>query len=803
MSMELSKKEEVVTLETVEKPELSVLEAEKNDQEFASEILSKIENEMSAEPVSQIEIQKIDSSVELANPAMKEEIQKELDLENKLDQLNNEAKIAGGDAKSKISETTGLDKENKQELQKFSKRYSAFYRDQIAGKIKNLRFQNQTKIKEKPLEIEALKLSIDDERSSSEKIKSEKLGEQEIQKDLEEKRVKLNLEIQELKDGLNKRKNSLIYKIQEKFISNKFNEETFEILKSERMTKYNIKNKIYQKDFGIYQDIKIKEGDLELINKNIEFKKQKLEEQDILLEKLKVSIEDKYKSINEAEKVIESDSEIKEIEKNISDFYTEISKQKEIIENEKKERSVSEISKEKNVLFCHAIPLHVETGDSSFSQNNTLIKTNEFSVEEKIKMILGVEPTISVSTINKENQTLARGFGLILNEGQVLSAYAGDAGTLLDKGIYNRRSKYDRELETSVIQKDIENNLNFAINHLQKRDQKTNSSVETMHQGWNELVIENPQVAGLFFQKDNQGNAPSDFARAKLVSEQLNLPLYILDKEKTYQIDKKTNELKEISKEDIFTFSKSFSKNERKDLVEEMIDKETFNVKKENIYQFNGYNVGKAYYKFMKKVDAGERVSIQQIGDNKNLNEGDEIVHLFDQTYAIRKIELTEKQWELFGNQNWENSGGYYKTGDESDYNFNTKFGGQLVWEPHSKFAMDAGDSISSYINKIEKELEKNKKSEEEIKKGGHGDIQWVSTQRRSVNSILLGFAEECQKNNDIKNYEKALSILGKFGNPKEYENFVDKRIGQDGKFKYLNEDIPVEVRNKLKDLKK
>jgi len=110
MNMEFSKKEEVAILEKNEKSRISTMEAEKSDQEFASEILSRIENEINSESSSQVEVQKIEDSISLINLATNEEIKKELDLENKLGDLDTEAKNVGEEAKSKISEITGFSK---------------------------------------------------------------------------------------------------------------------------------------------------------------------------------------------------------------------------------------------------------------------------------------------------------------------------------------------------------------------------------------------------------------------------------------------------------------------------------------------------------------------------------------------------------------------------------------------------------------------------------------------------------------------------------------------------------------------
>jgi hypothetical protein len=225
-------------------------------------------------------------------------------------------------------------------------------------------------------------------------------------------------------------------------------------------------------------------------------------------------------------------------------------------------------------------------GDVSFSQNNKLVDTHKMGPEEKLKIILGTEPTISVSTIDKEHQVLAGDFGVILKGGDVLAGYNKDAGVALGSNIYDRKSKYDRNLNTSTIQNDIVSNIDRSINSKEK-------------DGWNELVVENPKVAGLFYQI-NVNKSGNTFAAlgtsmnyAYEISKNLNLPLYILDGDKISKLDETAKELKEVNMNDVLESGRDISNNEKKDYIEEMIDKEAFKGKRENIHYFNAYNNGK------------------------------------------------------------------------------------------------------------------------------------------------------------------------------------------------------------------
>ena len=92
------------TIEMQGEPEVAVLEQEKNSQEFADKISSKIEQDFKSIPDDKEEIKKVETSIRLENQSIKDEIKNELDLDNKLGTLDSEATIAKEETKSKISE---------------------------------------------------------------------------------------------------------------------------------------------------------------------------------------------------------------------------------------------------------------------------------------------------------------------------------------------------------------------------------------------------------------------------------------------------------------------------------------------------------------------------------------------------------------------------------------------------------------------------------------------------------------------------------------------------------------------------
>ena len=99
-----------------------------------------------------------------------------------------------------------------------------------------------------------------------------------------------------------------------------------------------------------------------------------------------------------------------------------------------------------------------------------------------------------------------------------------------------------------------------------------------------------------------------------------------------------------------------------------------------------------------------------------------------------------------------------------------------------------------------EREFERLDKQSYECKKKGK-NLGEIPIRKKSVNFILYGFGEECKKAGDLENFERIKKIIEKFGNLNECENFVMKRSGKDGEFQTLEEDIPIEIRKKIKEL--
>lgn len=179
-----------------------------------------------------------------------------------------------------------------------------------------------------------------------------------------------------------------------------------------------------------------------------------------------------------AKQIIEARNSGQDVEAVRSEFYDKTASEKENFELQEKERSVAEIMKEKDMVIVHGISLR----NNDAMDNNMVINSKKINFEESCELIMGLEPTLSTSipSPDRGNNGLAYHQGVILGEGKVLSANASDASSVALG--FKKRIAFSHD---SAIQSKI--NINEIV-----PDQGPGKP-------WNELVVENPKIAGLFY----------------------------------------------------------------------------------------------------------------------------------------------------------------------------------------------------------------------------------------------------------------------------------------------------------------
>lgn len=154
-------------------------------------------------------------------------------------------------------------------------------------------------------------------------------------------------------------------------------------------------------------------------------------------------------------------------------------KKTEMIEEEKG-RSLMEQAKKHGVFFVSDIV----TAEWKPSANNRALDTKGLDFEDQLNIMLGLEPTISASTLSPDsnNRTFGNGaWGVLLSGGRIVGGSESDTGTVA----MGLRSRYiDKQHQ------DVES-IDKAIG--ERYGGKTENT------SYNELVIEKPEVAGVYF----------------------------------------------------------------------------------------------------------------------------------------------------------------------------------------------------------------------------------------------------------------------------------------------------------------
>ena len=191
-----------------------------------------------------------------------------------------------------------------------------------------------------------------------------------------------------------------------------------------------------------------------------------------------------------AKEILEARKSGQDIEAIRSGFYNKTAEEKENFELQEKERSIAEIMKEKDLVIVHAIPLTTLDRKSTV-ENNTMLKSGGHQgFRTSVDILAGLSPTISTSipSPDKSNNGLYYSSGVILGEGKVLTSHYDDSGSVAH-GLYKRIPKLGLN---SAIQSEINIDETMKGNY------------------YNELTVENPKIAGFFYDLTEDPELPSE-----------------------------------------------------------------------------------------------------------------------------------------------------------------------------------------------------------------------------------------------------------------------------------------------------
>lgn len=220
-------------------------------------------------------------------------------------------------------------------------------------------------------------------------------------------------------------------------------------------------------------------------------------------------------SIRELEDLSDQGNLLKKTDALLTRFYSD----QENVWNERqeflRETSVPQITRTEGVTFVHA----VNPGVSMHDANNPLL-SSPLSWKQKLDIVLTLDPTVSASTIRpgqNAGDSLWGRMGVLLNDGRVLDAHRRDMGTVV----------------TSLRSRTRSIGLTVSL------PEEIKDAVRSTDGGYNELVIAEPKVFGIYVSRDERTHHPdtTDLAPDVEINEyasQRDIPVYLLEKGSVY-----------------------------------------------------------------------------------------------------------------------------------------------------------------------------------------------------------------------------------------------------------------------------
>ena len=207
-------------------------------------------------------------------------------------------------------------------------------------------------------------------------------------------------------------------------------------------------------------------------------------------------------------------------------FYEEEGVRRDALLAEQPIRQVKGNAVLQNHLLVHTFPL--SPSERSNTGMNNWMDTSKLGPEETVSRILSGVSSLSCSTVATQKAPppsipscyigdqcynsykleklipTLYSFGLVIDEGEMLSAYRNDAGTLLEPLSKMRLPKYDREIKDKTsIQPNFEEALKHSLKELPQYHKYEGYTGMGMGNDLNELVVKSPKVSHLFINMDD------------------------------------------------------------------------------------------------------------------------------------------------------------------------------------------------------------------------------------------------------------------------------------------------------------
>ncbi len=483
----------------------------------------------------------------------------------------------------------------------------------------------------------------------------------------------------------------------------------------------------------------------------------------------------------------EDQSAVETIQHTLDDFYSKENKEWQDYEAERRIGDVVSVSRQHRALIVHGISRFIPHGNSPLEAGT--------SPEMKYDTLLGLQPSVSSSSIRPGDGRgkLWTSSGVILRGGKISEAHTGDAATK-PRGFFGRSS---------------------VGGHPEKRlDQQITDAIETSNPQYNELVVDEPEVAAVYLTLDRRTN-PLELTPQEVsaIAERLGLPLIALQDGLPYEAQYESSENKVIvgralTQDEVLTLP-GISENRRQELVQEIFKRSPFKIRGREYEIISGRDSGRQAFLELEfgRVPArfGTELNIEQTANDNNEVSGALLAEM-------TTVDGTKLTFYRRGNEILEEAQAYDVVGQHQEpitrTNNLTRYPTDLArgWTnltPFRTMQLTEGSAVVSaaeYLQGIQKNIDQQQARLAEAADDGQQPAWVHETMQEMLETMaghVYGFGEMAAQHGDHETAAMARQICQEILDPNTIQNIIDQRTDTTGRFKVTIDDFP-ELKKRL-----
>jgi hypothetical protein len=460
-----------------------------------------------------------------------------------------------------------------------------------------------------------------------------------------------------------------------------------------------------------------------------------------------------------------------------------------------KERSASidlkEFAAKHHVIVAHGI------NPDSYVAGNSALMAEASNFQTKLAVTLALEPTIATSSlrVGDSERNVWNGVGVILSGGQIIDAHAHDAGSVAS-GLHERSTHPGLKKEV------LEEKLRTAANP---------DAGARSWSGYNEIIVDNPKVAGLYVVNDElqenstQINIPIEVEQA---SEHFGLPLFVISHGQAYAVRRYEDRIimgEPLSPEQLSASMFTLDKTTRESMIAQLLEQGVFKGDPRERVLVAEHQSGRAAYlreyahydpdqlEQRPRVSLSDGSSGRLVGEcNRSYANGISFHDRFVMTPDGLQVDRTSYGQSFFqGNK------------PEAIVMRSSNLGRDfpippLAGDAWNHYFESTSDHGSDYLGLMNETITTVQAYLTEIDQGknphpnvsGSGSNEGLKRWLEEAAFNLYGIADEANQHNDSKVVQRAASLASPLLARETYDALLAKRFNAKGNFRSVPEDL-------------